>query len=52
MFKFVQDEIIRMIHCHIVQPTEEEAVADLINLGVIEKFMVLERSIVKFYHKE
>lgn len=53
IFRLVQEEVQRMLCCHIVPPTEDEALEDLAEDIGIEKFWVLERSIVNnFFFKE
>ncbi|KAL8466005.1 hypothetical protein ACS0TY_035209 [Phlomoides rotata] len=45
----VQEEIQHMIYCHVVPPTEDEAVEDLNDVGV-DKIKVLERNLVKIIY--
>ncbi|KAG6536338.1 hypothetical protein ZIOFF_001392 [Zingiber officinale] len=52
MFNLVQKEIMRVLYCHFISPTEEESIEAINHVG-IEKYKVLERSIVNnWYHKE
>ncbi|KAL8515628.1 hypothetical protein ACS0TY_014352 [Phlomoides rotata] len=52
IFSLVQDQINRMLYCHVVPPTVDEQIADSNDIG-IERYMVLERSILNdFFLKE
>ncbi|KAL8520773.1 hypothetical protein ACS0TY_011360 [Phlomoides rotata] len=48
IFNLVQDQIKRMLYCHVVPPTAEEQIADSNDIG-IERYTVLERSILNDY---
>ncbi|KAL8540461.1 hypothetical protein ACS0TY_001895 [Phlomoides rotata] len=48
IFSLVQDQIKRMLYCHVVPPTAEEQIADSNDIG-IERYRVLERSILNDY---
>ena len=54
IFKLVQNEIRRLLYCHVIPPTEEEARAATTTEEVgIEKHKIMERCILNnWYHKE